>query len=293
MRVLLALIYTLFGFWSVLAPHVAQAHGQAESAHTETDDAVLDSVFLYDQVTVLLAASIIIAIVVALILVRKPESHVAKKISFLLIVVPALFATLYVATYTLNEIRRSPTGGPVHWHADFRIFNCGEEIDLLDPTGFSNRIGTPEVHVHGDSRFHIEGTLSSFDEATLPHFFEVVGGEFTSGTLQVPTNDGLVALQDGNRCPDEKSAELQVFLWSTDNDAKPWVAAQRKLTDGEFLTYVMTPEATVPPGDCFIIEFGPVKDSTSHICEQYAVTESIGDIEIVEPFEFNSEKDIQ
>lgn len=201
-------------------------------------------------------------------IVVNPKKEFGKHFFFWSIAVVSIAITaLFIVQTTIKNVL-SETGGPVHWHADFRIFKCNEELDLLDPTGLLNRIGTPTVHEHNDKRIHIEGTMMSLADASLGNFFKVIGGNLTKDELIVPTNYGMAEMQNGDICVNAKvSGELQVFLWSV--NAEDNRATQRKLEN--FEEYVPSPHSPVPPGDCIIIEFGARKDATEHLCEQYRV----------------------
>ncbi len=201
--------------------------------------------------------------------VLRSENELLKKLFFWPVVLISVLVTgLFLTQTTLKNIA-SETGGPVHWHADFQIFNCYEELDLIDPTGLLNRVGTPVIHEHGDKRMHVEGTMLDLQDASLGHFFQVVGGELSEERMIVPTNFGVEEMNNGEVCPDEpdREAVVQVFLWKTDEG----VAKQQKLEN--FVDYVISPFSPVPAGDCVIFEFGPEKDATTHLCEQYKVAE--------------------
>ncbi len=231
--------------------------------------------FVYDFMSVIWTGAGIIILALLYILVRTPETAAEKIVLFWVIVLPAVFTTLYLAGGTIHDNLTSATGGPVHWHADFRIFNCGQELDLVDPTGLSNRVGSPEIHEHNDFRIHVEGVLTEFREASLANFFRLIGGNLDSKGLAVPTNDGIVRMINGENCPDGPAGRLQVFLWETVGQE----ARQRKIFD--YPEYVMSPESLIPPGDCVIFEFGPEKERTKYVCEQYQVAEKRGDIRII------------
>ncbi|MBI4121017.1 MAG: hypothetical protein HY457_02060 [Parcubacteria group bacterium] len=226
-----------------------------------------------------LGALLLLALIVIL---EKPVTEFFKAISFLLFVAIALGGTWVLVDKTLDDVRLSPTGGPVHWHADFRIFNCGKEINLVDPVGLSNRIGTSEVHEHDDFRIHIEGIIATMHEASLGHFFEAIGGELTNNRMVVPTNEGMVVMENGDTCQDGAVGTLQTFLWSTDTSREIWVAKEQKLGP-DFPEYVIAPETIVPPGDCIIFDFDSVKKKTFRTCEQLEAAENRGDLIISWP----------
>lgn len=208
-------------------------------------------------------------------LIKPPKGSAAKTFIFGAIALPIITATVYLARSTVKENVAAETGGPVHWHADFRIFSCGEELELKSPTGISNRIGTAEVHEHGDKRIHIEGTLARVEEASLGSFFKALGGKLAIGEMTVPTTEGFTALKDGDACPDGKPGKLRVFLWRTENK----MAAQMELAD--YPAYVISPENFVPPGDCIIFDFASShKPATDKICLQYEVAARKGDVTI-------------
>lgn len=197
---------------------------------------------------------------------------------------------------------KSDTGGPVHWHADFEIWACGNEIALRDPRGFlSNKIGSPTLHEHNDKRIHLEGVPVTLPhDASLGKFMSTIGGELTQSSLTVPVNDDYLFedaqdAQDGDghgapapelvepyihttpqgrearfvtgqNCGDQP-AELQVFVYSHDPQTKQY--RQQKLQDAA--TYAIAGRDQVPPGDCVIFEFGPTRQYTDKLCKQYGV----------------------
>ena len=127
----------------------------------------------YRTLWMMLVAGVIVTVFVLIALAydHHQKNERMKWILFLGIVIPVLLATAYSAGTTIYLNRNSATGGPVHWHADFEIWKCGQKIDLLDPTGLSNRIGTPVFHEHGDDRIHVEGVVMNLEDVSLHHFF--------------------------------------------------------------------------------------------------------------------------
>lgn len=198
-------------------------------------------------------------------------------------VIVAVTFLLVGLTVYLNSV--SLTKGPVHWHADFEIWACGEKLDLVNPKGFSNKIGTPLLHEHNDGRIHVEGVVLNEDDITLARFFEVIGGQFNkyrladlptaqnlttgefidlSGILEIPTNAGSVTFNEKQPCSGDTRAELQTFIYEVHSDK---TYSQRKIEAPS--DYVLSPASQVPSGDCIIIEFGPVKARTEHLCRSY------------------------
>jgi hypothetical protein len=236
------------------------------SAHEE-EEMRIDERIRTTSVQYLLIAGSIAALFVILSLRAAKQPHFSetkKRILFLGIVIPIVIVTAYLVTATvfLNSI--SETKGPVHWHADYEIWACGNKITMKEPTGLSNKVGTAVFHHHGDNRIHVEGVLVNTEDAALHEFFEVTGGELTKTMIGVPTNYEYVKFTNGDKCNGDVG-ELQAFLYKTIDG----VATQEKLDD--FTEYVLSPYSNVPPGDCIIIEFDKEKEKTNHLCETYKI----------------------
>lgn len=239
---------------------------------------------------------------------------------FASIAIITITATLYMAGSTVYVNTKSDSGGPVHWHADFEIWACGNELELRDPYEFlSNKIGTATLHEHDDRRIHLEGVVvDDSRDASLGKFFYVIGGAITSQAMVVPLNpDSLNLFEEeidgdgptdaapsllepyirydsdgfryarfvnGETCNNER-AEVQVFVFEYDEAGKSYT--QRKLADP--VTYSIAEYSTVPPGDCVIFEFDRPKTQTDKLCKQFGVR----DIDRCEQFGVGpEEKDI-
>lgn len=191
-----------------------------------------------------------------------PKSSEAFKISvFVLITIISLGITFYLSGTTIYKNNKSATGGPVHWHADFRIFTCGEELDLIKPTGFFNRIGKTDLHEHGDKRIHVEGVVMDKRDISLSNFFKVIGGNLAYGEFNFPGREKYERFIDGDKCEDGREGKLQVFVYKTEG----MEIKQNKIAD--YPEYVLSGESKIPPGDCIIFEFTPdEKDKTDQIC---------------------------
>lgn len=234
----------------------------------------LEDFFIYDPLTIAGLGSAVVAIFAVIFLFYNFQNERVKTGSFAALVIVVLAVTLYLSAETVYRNIASETGGPVHWHADFEIYICGKKVNLIEPTGFSNRVGTPLLHEHNDFRIHVEGVLGEKGDASLANFFEMIGGGLSPGMLKVPTDKGEIFMRDGDFCNNSNTTgTLQIFLWETING----LAKQRKIAD--YPNYIIKPEALIPPGDCIIIEFVPeVKGKTEHICAQYKEAELRGDI---------------
>lgn len=251
---------------------VAGGTDEAE-AHNEGDIASLKSM----SIKYISAAGTIAIALVLIALFWKKKTEEAKTLLFLGIALPILFATIYSAGSTIYLNLASHTKGPVHWHADYEIWDCGSKIDLVRPEGISNRVGSAVFHEHNDNRIHVEGVVVDKAEVDLHNFFETIGGMLSKSALYLPTDNGFAEIKEGDLC-NGREAKLQVFLYKAINpdDAKNWVFEQQKLED--FENYVLAPYSNVPPGDCIIIEFDEEKEKTGHICETYNSAMSRGEL---------------
>src|SRR3989344_854626 len=117
----------------------------------------LDAALSSYSLSAVLYASIALLILVLISLKTRNASPSVKKILFISIVAIVASVTIFLAGSTIYLNIVSFSRGPVHYHADFEIWNCGQEIDLKDPKGISNKIGTPALHEHNDKRIHLEG----------------------------------------------------------------------------------------------------------------------------------------
>lgn len=202
-----------------------------------------------------------------------------KRAVFILLVLAILAPTFYLGGSTLFLNVTSETSGPVHWHADYEVWRCGEKLDLIDPTGLSNKVGVAVLHEHNDDRVHVEGVPFIREVASLGRYFHVIGGDLGETSFTYPTNDGIVTVNNGEPC-NGNPGEVQVFVYRILNpdDHKEWVYEQVKLAPEDYWSYVMAPYSAVPAGDCIIVEFDVPKESTDKICVTYEVSEQIGDL---------------
>ena len=212
-----------------------------------------------------------------------------KVLFFWLIAASVLFTSFFVAASTIYLNVVSETKGPVHWHADYEVWNCGKKLDLVDPSGglfgvpLSNRVGTSTFHEHNDDRIHVEGVVVKKNEINLKSYISTVGGTLEKGKLLYPTQEkkesgGLFeVMEDGGLC-EGRPGKLQMWLYRVENpdDINEWRYSVSKVEDYE--SYVMSPETIVPAGDCFILEFGPEREATDRICETYRVKEERGEL---------------
>lgn len=222
-------------------------------------------------------AAILATILVLIAVFYKKKTGKAKVILFLGISVPIMVATIYSTSSTIYLNTLSEAKGPVHWHADFEVWGCGNKVNLVDPEGISNRIGSPVLHEHNDDRVHVEGVVVNNKGVSLHNFFHVIGGILTNNFISVPTNEGIMEKRNKDTC-NGREAKLQVFVYKVKNPdkVKNWVYEQTKLINPE--EHVLSPYSNVPPGDCIIIEFEQDKEKTDKICETYKVAIERGEL---------------
>lgn len=258
------------------------------------------------SVTVTVAGALLVLVLVGIAALigksKKKKTRALKLPIFVAIAVVVLGTTFTISGGTVYLNLASATGGPVHWHADFEIWACGNELELRDPSGFlSNKIGTATYHEHNDKRIHVEGVPIDLPyDFSLGKFMNVVGGGISNDSLVVPLNEskffesdkgepdgdgsanpapelvdpfiktdakGKVArFVDGEGCGDQ-TAQVQVFAYHYNSADKTY--KQTKIEDP--VTFMPAHEANVLPGDCVIIEFAPAKDHTDKLCKQYGV----------------------
>ena len=217
-------------------------------AHTQ-----LPSPFsLYSPFLILGISSVLFALLVLYALFKKRQSKQEKYILFWSMVVVLGIATLYLVAYTLTITLLSVTNGPVHWHADFEIWVCGEKQFIPESKGISGKIGSNTLHHHNDYRIHIEGAVMEYEDIMLAQFFQDIGGSLGQAYVRIPQENGSVAYwQNGNYCPDGKEGMLHLYV-------------QRGFTDEweeveEIPSYIISPYADVPPGDRLKLIFGEVQ----------------------------------
>lgn len=273
-------IFVTFLTLSTLAFAQGEAYDPIESS--ELLEPTLEETVRSLSIIAVVIGTVLIVIFVFLTILLKNQSEALKKILFIGITLPTLATTIFLvgSTLTLNVL--SETKGPVHWHADFEIWDCGQELDLINPQGFSNKVGTPSLHEHNDNRIHVEGTVVNEQDVSLKSFFRVVGGDLSADEMRVPVDgQGLIVRRNDDLCAGGEPGIMQVFLYKIEkahhSQKSNFVYEQTKLDNPDL--YVLSPFATVPPGDCIIIEFDTLeKEKTDKICESYEVQKLKGEL---------------
>ena len=219
------------------------------------------------------AASIGLLILIA-IAVRYPSESL-KRILFWSITGIILITTGGLIGMTLYLNQSSVSKGPVHWHTDFQVWACDNQLDLKDPEGLSNSLGTSTLHEHNEGRIHVEGVVVDYKDINLGSFFRVIGGSLTNKSITVPTNEGNKTFINGQKCNNSnEEATLQTFVYQVDEAGTSFT--QKKIDNPQ--DFQFTQAAQVPPGDCIIFEFGEVKDETDKLCLSYEAAKEKGDL---------------
>lgn len=227
----------LFALLAVFAS-AAFAH-QTDFPH---DEAILNPGSGLSE-TMAAAFGLILAIGVASAVLGEKLGRLGKKAAFAAIVAISGIATLYLVASVVALFTSSATGGPVHWHADFEVWACGDKISLKQAGGWTTRVGPLLLHHHGDDRMHVEGIVRELQDVSLKEFFKAIGGGFTRGELLLIDSQGLLRhWNNGEACPDGSAGTLKMLV-----NGKP---------NSEFGNYVIAPYADVPPGDVIKIVFG-------------------------------------
>ena len=240
-------VFLLLGIL-VLLIHPASAH-ETEQAYSSGSFGIYPisqmQAFAYGSLAFL-------AVVGVILLFHKKMKEPAKKLFYYILALICAVVTLYLALTTIHLNLISHTKGPVRWHADYEVWVCGKELKLAMPAGMSGKQGTALVHSHYDNRIHVEGVLLDIKQASLDTFFDAIGGSLSSGSMQFPTDDGLVIVSNGEKC-DSGAGLLYVFvngfLVSNPQD------------------YTISPYEKIPPGDKIKIIFTdqPIEEINQNI----------------------------
>jgi len=214
-------------------------HIDASMAHEDdvNEEFMLDPSGLYPitQLEAVGYGSLVFGFLILIILLfHKKMGQSAKKIVYGTLVISVSAVTIYMIMTTIHLNSISVEKGPVHWHADFEIWVCGNELRLASPKGLSNKQGVILLHAHDDNRIHVEGVVTDRKQASLGAFFYAVGGSLTDDGMKFPTDNGIVAVHNGDTC-NEKPAMLYVFV-----NGKP-------IDDPRY--YEISHHETIPPGD--------------------------------------------
>jgi hypothetical protein len=258
-----AFLFTLLGYLQFSFLTFAQTSSEMTD-YSELDE-VISSLSL--QIVGWSALILLVAALISL-SIKKPGQGM-KRLLFGLLMLATVLPTVFLAGSTVYLNVNSSSGGPVHWHADFEFWNCGQEVFLKKPVGFSNKIGTATLHEHDDKRIHLEGVVVHENNSSLGNFIRVIDGKISPTSLTIPTTSGMKTYESGDTCNGQMGA-MQVFVYRVNPDN---TYSQRKLEDPA--SYVMAPHSQVPPGDCIIFEFDTPKQRTDKLCRSFKVAREI------------------
>ncbi|MBI5072478.1 hypothetical protein HZA99_01535 [Candidatus Woesearchaeota archaeon] len=210
---------------------------QTAAAH-ETEETMTQ--VIPSPLFILGVGTIFCVVFIALVLLKKNWKNQEKKILFWALAIGVSAVTVYLLSYTLLVNSTSETNGPVHWHADFEIWVCGEKQTLPESEGISGRVGTPLVHYHDDYRIHIEGAVMNKEDMNLGSFFAAIGGALADSYIGIPQEDGSIKYwRNGDQCQDGHAGTLTLYV----------TKGQSVTTVQNIAAYVISPETNVPPGD--------------------------------------------
>lgn len=99
--------------------------------------------------------------------------------------------------------------GNIHWHATPTVTVCGETVALPKPPP-GQEFGNALLHVHNDSLFHIEGSVSSPSQITLGAMMSNIGKNFSQMALLDKKN--------GDSCPSGKAGKVQLIINGVENN---------------------------------------------------------------------------
>ena len=84
------------------------------------------------------------------------------------------------------------TSGPVHWHANFEVYLCGEKQDFTTGYDFEdNRKGSLTFHSHNDEVIHIESHVAKKEDLALGNFFDAINIPFSENQIMDKKNGDL------------------------------------------------------------------------------------------------------
>ena len=183
-------------------------------AHTEEEPIPKpNKIYIPDTSTVAwIGFTILFVFLLVVIFFNEKLTETLKKTLYIILAITTISVTIYFIATTLHLNLTSETKGPVHWHADFEIWKCEEKINLVDPKGLSNKLGSSVFHEHNDNRIHVEGVVTKKQEVDLHSFFKEVGGTLNNDYFFVPTNEGFTEMRTGDSCNGEEGKLLNFYL---------------------------------------------------------------------------------
>ncbi|MBI2172635.1 MAG: hypothetical protein HYT73_00290 [Candidatus Aenigmarchaeota archaeon] len=213
----------------------------------EHEECYGDSCFVHESVDYNIIAAeaglgLLVASSVLSVAAGKRLKRLHRKAIFVFMAGVIIAATGFIAVNTISANYLSATGGPVHWHADYEIWICGERMELQESEGLENKVGTSAFHHHNDDRIHVEGVVMKLEDVSLGRFFEATGGSLTNEYMKIAlADDSAVEARNGDLC-NGAPGRLRLFIDGEENF--------------DFDKFILAPYSTVPPGNFINITFG-------------------------------------
>ncbi len=243
---------------------------------------------------------LLLFILMAIAVLARNSSEKFKFILFTMMATVMAGSTLMLATSSIYLNTNSDSNGLTKRQAGIEFWVCGNEINLIDPSGISNKVGSSTLYEQNDKLVYVEGVVVNENiDGTLGKFMHEVGGAVLGDALIIPVNpDGSIFATDtdsngpanpysseaekfltlsgnsryvktlnGQFCGTQ-AGEVQIFVYNFDEDANTY--EQTKIERPQ--EYVFADEKSVPPGDCVIVEFDTQKEQTDKLCYEYEMS---------------------
>lgn len=262
-----------------------------------------DSAIRLGRRTALLGAMFLVLLVIlATIITNHHKTRFVKLPLFTAICFCVLLTTSVLTSTNLYVRFKSDSTGEVVWRSGIEFWACGAELEIVDPSALSNKVGSALLHERDNKQIELTGMVTDkAEDASLTSFMQKIGGSINSTSLNLPVanrifeddSDGDKPSQDGKKMADafvssnangqktasfvsgqkcgSETAVLQTFVYKFVSGDKSY--AQIKLSDPS--SYLMGEKESVPPGDCVIVEFAPSKEKTDKLCREYGERDSV------------------
>jgi len=141
---------------------------------------------------------------------------------------------------------RTTAGAPRigdHWHATYTFTVCGERQPNAPEWE-----GSSGVHTHADGIMHTHPfrTYSEGSGARMAKWFEYGAGKLTNDSINMPGSSKTY--KSGDKCPDGKEGELQVFVTTAETGAETRLTSLTRYQqqDGDRIRMVFGPREEEP-----------------------------------------------
>lgn len=217
-----------------------------------------------------------------------------------------IFAILAIGVIALHV--QSDSAGPKHRQVGLEFWLCDTEVSpRYQRGGLIDKTGSGQFYLDEHKQAYRSGfVLDESTDAGLARLMQTIGGDFQPDAIAIPLaqdkdnwlmppsrQDGdpqgdmsiqflenfirqneqdqpVAELTNGQRCHNTDYAELQIFVYRVNEADGTYY--QEKLDQPD--EYVFPEVATVPPGDCVIVEFAEPKPRTNKLCQSYGVRDA-------------------